>query len=220
MVRLTREDKRRLVEARRRQILEAARRVFARRGFEGARISEVAKEAGVSEGTIYNYFRSKEDLLVHIPEHFAAPALEPLRRASPASPGELESLLTQAATSIVHTMSRNADFLRVFVTALPTLTPRAKERYMQFLPLPTAEVLEQFLRAGQERGFIRPDLNAAIAARAMPGMLMIFVMFQEILLDRPLVPFSYEEIIREVVRLFLLGALPREHSPGRVQRAP
>jgi hypothetical protein len=81
-------------------------------------------------------------------------------------------------------------------------------------------VLEQFLRAGQERGFIRPDLNAAIAARAMPGMLMIFVMFQEILLDRPLVPFSYEEIIREVVRLFLLGALPREHSPGRVQRAP
>ncbi|MDR5695295.1 MAG: TetR/AcrR family transcriptional regulator [Armatimonadota bacterium] len=211
MVRLTKEEKRKLVEARRRQILEAARKVFAKRGFEGARISEVAKEAGVAEGTIYNYFRSKEDLLIHIPEHIVAPAIAPLQRARPSSVEELESLLSLAARNIVSFMTRNSDFLKVFVSALPALTPRAKEAYMQLLPLRAASVLEQIVRAGQERGFLRPDLNAAVAARAMPGMLMTFVMFQEVLLGRPLVPLSYEEIIQEVVRLFLLGALPRGH---------
>ena len=45
-------------------ILAAATRVFAASGYHGARVSEVAREAGVADGTIYLYFRSKRDLLV------------------------------------------------------------------------------------------------------------------------------------------------------------
>ena len=51
-----------LIEARRNQILDAAAAVFAEKGFHRATTKEIAKTAGVSEGTIYNYFASKADL--------------------------------------------------------------------------------------------------------------------------------------------------------------
>ena len=53
---------------RREQILEAAVRVFARRGFGKATVAEIAEEAGVAAGTIYIYFEGKEDLFMSIPE--------------------------------------------------------------------------------------------------------------------------------------------------------
>src|SRR5262249_49537011 len=52
-----------LVAARRTQILDAATRVFASKGFNRATIRDVAQTAGVADGTIYNYFASKTDLL-------------------------------------------------------------------------------------------------------------------------------------------------------------
>lgn len=59
-------------EARKEQILKAAERIFARKGFHDSTIAEVAKEARVSEGTIYEYFTTKERLLFSIPEAFTS----------------------------------------------------------------------------------------------------------------------------------------------------
>ena len=50
----------------RERILAAAERVFARHGFFAARVSEIAKDAGVADGTIYLYFKSKDDLLISL----------------------------------------------------------------------------------------------------------------------------------------------------------
>ena len=52
----------------RERILGAAERIFARHGFFAAKVSDVAKEAGVADGTIYLYFKSKDDLLISLPE--------------------------------------------------------------------------------------------------------------------------------------------------------
>src|SRR6266511_2365201 len=53
-------------EDKRKRILEAAVKVFARKGYFAARVSEIARKAGVADGTIYLYFRSKEDILVKL----------------------------------------------------------------------------------------------------------------------------------------------------------
>src|SRR5215510_11425914 len=50
----------------RERILTAAERIFARHGFFAAKVSDVAKEAGVADGTIYLYFKSKDDLLISL----------------------------------------------------------------------------------------------------------------------------------------------------------
>src|SRR5437879_9364086 len=52
--------------AKRPRILEAAIRVFADKGFYNAKVSEIAREAGVADGTIYLYFKSKDDLLISL----------------------------------------------------------------------------------------------------------------------------------------------------------
>ena len=54
-------------ELRRRTILEAASEVFGRKGFGGATIAEIARKAGIAEASIYQYFKSKEDLLLSVP---------------------------------------------------------------------------------------------------------------------------------------------------------
>src|SRR5690242_6001385 len=83
-----------LIAARRNQILDAAQRVFAAQGFHGATVRDVARAAGVADGTIYNYFASKTDLLFGLlnrlnqseqrPEHFARAGAAPSAEFFPA----------------------------------------------------------------------------------------------------------------------------------------
>src|SRR3979409_2706260 len=73
------------------RILAAAERVFARRGFFAARVSEIAKDAGVADGTIYLYFKNKDDLLISLFENRMRqvnPALRVAVDGAPDQPSE------------------------------------------------------------------------------------------------------------------------------------
>lgn len=222
MPRVTPEAKARLEDARRTQILEAAARVFARKGFDRATVTEIARAARLSEGSIYNYFRSKEELLIYIPRQLVQPVLLPLLEqvSVPENLERMERLLLTLATTMVQRVRGHAQFLKVFLSALPYLSPAAKEKYMQVFPTYAAGVLERFLRDGVKRGLLRKDLNPVIAARALPGMLLVFLMTQEVLLGRRMTPHKYEDIVPESVRLFLYGAVPRDEPWSRPARIP
>ena len=70
-------------EQRRQRIADTARRLFAERGFEGVTVAEVAREANVSEGTVFNYFPTKEDLFYSGIESFEAALIEAVRNRPP-----------------------------------------------------------------------------------------------------------------------------------------
>ena len=70
----------------RERILVAAERIFARHGFFAAKVSDVAKEAGVADGTIYLYFKSKDDLLISLFERRMQPLNAQLRTAITGKP--------------------------------------------------------------------------------------------------------------------------------------
>lgn len=218
MPRVSPEARARLEDARRTQILEAAAKVFARKGFDRATITEIAQAAKLSEGSIYNYFRSKEELLIHIPQQLVQPVLLPILEQSPALENveSMERLLMALASAMVERVRTHGRFLKVFLSTLPYLSPAAREQYMQLLPTYAAGVLERFLREGISRGLFRGDINPVIAARTLPGMLLVFVMTQEVLLGRKTIPYGYDEVVHEAVRLFLYGAVPR---PAGIDRA-
>jgi TetR/AcrR family fatty acid metabolism transcriptional regulator len=65
------------------RIMDAALRIFAEKGFQSATITEISKEAGVSEATIYEYFGTKEDLLFAIPEKITNETLEKSTKVIP-----------------------------------------------------------------------------------------------------------------------------------------
>ncbi len=210
----------RLEGARRTQILEAAAQVFAHKGFDRATVTEIARTAGLAEGSIYNYFHSKEDLLVHIPLQFAQPVLTQLleRAAPPATPAELEALLLQLSTAMVARIREHARFLKIFLSALPYLRPAARDAYLQLMPARLSS-LERILREGIRRGYLRHDLNPVVAARVLPGMLMFFLMMQEVLLGRRIVPYGYNVIIPEAVQVFLHGTVSRPRGAGSPTRS-
>jgi AcrR family transcriptional regulator len=200
-----------LVQKRSVQILEAAARVFAQKGYHAATTKEIAAQAGVSEGTIYNYFRSKEDLLLSIPrlisETTLLPPLSQMLTTPITSGEEEEKLLTTVLDNALQTLQGNVDFLKVLFSALPTMDEETLEEYLRRMPLHLTQVLEEFLRIRIAQGVYRP-MDTTVVARAFMGMIMIFMLTQEVLPGkRVFAPLDYEVIGREIVQLFLHGVL-------------
>lgn len=155
-----------LVATRRRQILDAATKVFAERGFHRARIKEIAREAGVSEGTIYNYFEDKEALLIGILHRLNETEQrgEVFQRAKDMDFQKfLEAYLHQRTSLILQNRE-------VFRALLPELLINDGPRglYLRQLMAPTMKIAEEYFQAMVELGKIR-EVNVPLAIRTLAG---------------------------------------------------
>lgn len=157
-------------QARRESIVEAAVRVFARQGFAGTRVSDVAGEADVAQGTIYLYFASREEILGAAFEAFAA-RMDAGVRAAHDTPGPALHRLRAVVRAVLATMAAEADLARVmldFWSASTTPGPidlgAVYARYR--------EVVADLLAQGQEDGSVRADLPSdtpAVLVGAIEG---------------------------------------------------
>lgn len=209
MPRLTYQARKALVRERQQQILAAAAQVFAVKGFAGATIRDIARAARVSEGSIYLYFKNKQDLLVHLPRQFMQPPLEAFQAASldANEPPTPQALLESMARNMVRVITHNRELMRVLFTSLPTMDDATRATYMREVPAYAMETFEAYIRAQQEAGVFRAEIDAEIAARILPGMMIFFLLVQEIIQPRDLPSFPYEEIIPNVVAVFLRGIM-------------
>lgn len=208
MPRLTVTARRALVAERQDQILDAAARIFAEKGFDRATIRDVAQAAGVAEGSIYNYFKNKQDLLVHLPRHFMQPALERFQDAlTDDVPPDPAALLDFIARNIVRIMTQNREVVRVLFTTLPLLDDSARGEFATDVPSFAFRMLETFIRAEQAEGVVRAELDPAITARAFPAMLLLNLMLQEIIQPPDLPRIEYDKLIPQFIEIFLHGIL-------------
>ncbi len=158
-----------LIEARRNQILDAAAAVFAEKGFHRATTKDIAGEAGIAEGTIYNYFDSKDDLLIGIMTRLAE--LDTLREEL------MEALQGDVRDFFVAMFSRRVEHLVEAQETLQAILPEVlvnadlRKRYYQRYVLRIAEMLEQYVQARIELGHIRP-VDAALATRAVQAVFL------------------------------------------------
>ena len=150
-------------------ILNAATRVFARRGFFNAQVADVAREAGVAAGTVYLYFRSKDDLLTSIFEKSMTRALEEADRALTGVTDPVERLRRLARVHLGGLGSRR-DLAIVFQVELRQST-KFMERFSAAQLRTYLDHLRDAVRAAQEAGVFRTDLNATLAAKAIFGAL-------------------------------------------------
>lgn len=209
MPRLSYHARKALVQERQQQILQAAAQVFAEKGFDAATIRDVARAAGVAEGSIYLYFKNKQDLLVHLPRQFMLPPVEAFhaaanRSAAPVSP---DALLQFVAENIVTVVQHNRDLIRVLFTTLPNLDEQTRAAYLREGPGYAVERIEEYIRAQQAAGIFRADVNPEIAARALPGMLLFFLLVQEVLQPADMPRFEYRDVIPVVVQIYLRGMM-------------
>jgi TetR/AcrR family fatty acid metabolism transcriptional regulator len=153
----------------RERILAAAVRVFARKGFHATRVSEVAKAAGVADGTIYLYFKSKDQLLVSLFEDRVERLLAFLHSELPASTTASEKLQRIIELQL-GLLEGERDLAEVITVILRQSTKLMKEyaapKFTAYL-----DVIARVVSDGQATGELRTDISPHLAARAIFGAL-------------------------------------------------
>lgn len=150
-------------------ILRAAIKVFARSGFFNSKVADVAREAGVADGTVYLYFKNKDDILVSIFNHMMDEALNMGRKRleQVSDPREKLKRIVQAHLG---RLGRDRDLAIVFQVEL-----RSSTKFMeQFSATKVSEYLEMIravIEEGQRAGVFRKGLNTTIAAKVLFGAL-------------------------------------------------
>lgn len=216
MPKLSASAKRALIDERKKQILQAAARVFAAKGFERATISDIAREASIAEGSIYNYFKNKNDLLVSLPRQVIEPTIETVNaRMSMTGAIELlapEQMLTMIAKNIIHSIQQNSHIFRALVSALPTMKPPQREKYLNQVVMYAAGTVESYFAQQIKQGVFCAGLDPKTLSRAFIGMFIPFVGLREVLQIETEADWNYDEIIAQLIALFLRGVMTEEPS--------
>jgi TetR/AcrR family transcriptional regulator, fatty acid metabolism regulator protein len=148
-------------------ILRAATDVFAGRGFFNAQVADVARAAGVAAGTVYLYFRSKDDLLVSIFERTMREAIAE-GRACVAPLGDPVEQLRALARVHLDRMGRDRSLAVVFQVELRQST-KFMERFSATLLREYLGIIRGIIATGQETGAFRSGINPTLAAKLFFG---------------------------------------------------
>jgi AcrR family transcriptional regulator len=158
-----------LSATRKHQILDAAMVVFARLGFHEARMDDIVQEAGLSKGTLYWYFKSKEEIITVISQQLFTTDIEQVERLLNAE-GTVSERLQQLIRSRVQGMQEKSDVVAIlfefYAAALHQdgVRQSIKTYFQNF-----HEVLVALIQQGIERGEFRP-VDALAAATALDAV--------------------------------------------------
>ncbi|MED4601212.1 TetR/AcrR family transcriptional regulator [Paenibacillus validus] len=148
-------------------ILQAALKVFAEHGFNGAQISKIAKEAGVADGTIYLYFQNKEDILTTVYRttltgftQLLTDRLKETLNADAAIHAICEILFTF--------MEENVHIAYLNIVELRQHPMELRKEISQYTS-PFFRLIEDVLQKGKEEGAFRPNLEVKHARRLLFG---------------------------------------------------
>ena len=147
-------------EERRASILSAAVRVFARSGYHGARVGDIAEEAGVAHGLLYHYFHSKEEVLATVFRENWRSLLEALHRVE-GSDEAADEKLSGVAKILLRSWRNDPDLVRVMVREVarsPHLQAQVDEVREVFL------VVQRVVEEGQAAGRFRRDIDPRLAS--------------------------------------------------------
>jgi TetR/AcrR family fatty acid metabolism transcriptional regulator len=158
-------------------ILEAAERVFARRGFVESKVADIAREAGMAAGTLYNYFDSKETIYQSICELRGEEALTQSRAIADSEGPPLERLRRLLVWLLEH-LETNAERFQMHLQlrAAPEWEMKqvhgeaAHDNYLQHLA-----VLERLAAEAQKSGDLRKDVPARDLAATLAGITNGFI---------------------------------------------
>ncbi len=153
------------MEEKRRQILDAAVRVFAHRGFHTSRVGDIAEEAGVAHGLLYHYFDSKDQLLETVFHENWSVLLDRIRAVEETDEPAVEQL-RHVALIILRTWKHQPDVVRVVVREIAR-SPEIQQRIGELVQ--PIDSLRRIFERGQERGEFRPELDPGLCASIFYG---------------------------------------------------
>jgi AcrR family transcriptional regulator len=186
---------------RRTQILDAAAQVFAARGFHRTTVRDVAKAAGVADGTIYNYFENKTALLLGILDRLN----ENERRAIDLAQAQATDLRTFTRgyfqNHLLVFANENQELLRVVLSEV-LVNAELRERYLEQIVVPTFVAIMQQLAPLAEQGQLRTE-NLQFNLQLMSSMLLGVLMAR--MFDEQSAQSTWEQLPDVLTNLFFEG---------------
>jgi len=156
-------------ESKRERILRAAIDVFAQRDYFNAKVSEIAKAAGVADGTIYLYFDGKEDLLISVFRDHTRSYLKSLERDL-ANVNRAEERMRIAIRHHLQALGRDRSLAIVWQVelrhSLKFMTLLSHQEVADYL-----NILRKIVEAGQNEGIFRRTLHPQLVAKSLFGIL-------------------------------------------------
>jgi len=191
---------------RRQQILDAAQKVFAQKGFEGASIKDLAKAAKISPGLLYWYFKDKSDL-------FASLVSERIKMAFGLLPENVsfdlppEEFLPQFGRFYItmFELPMNNALFKVMIANVSSFPPAVREARSNVIHQ-VLDTLQGYFQAQVELGRMRP-CDTEMAARTFMGSLVAYLLLKHILQDQRAEGLTVDQIVDGIADVVLHGIL-------------
>lgn len=190
---------------RREALLDAALKVLSRDGFERATMSEIAREASVAKGTIYNYFSSKGEVLACVLQERTR-LLERILEDVEVTP--TEALTAIAQVFLDETIDRQPELARLVLLESPRFPELAREMLGRLLAAGNRTVAH-YLERQAELGRLDPRPDWETTSLGFFGMLVAYLLGHEILAGSEMLPAKRTAFVRDAVDVFLYGVSSR-----------
>jgi AcrR family transcriptional regulator len=200
-----------VAEFRRSEIVEAARKAFGRRGYRCSTVDDIAEQAGIAKGTLYLYFKSKEEIyLTALMQDVSDLQQEASRRVAAAS-GARDKVREFVAVRLEHS-ERHANFWRIFFAEFSNLavSPAAQSKPFQAALQRSVAQLERVL----EDGIAHREIHSVPVRRTAMAIADLI----RCVIERRLMGFvrsSPREDLAFVMNLLWDGLVPRSATGGR-----
>ena|SRR5690348_9788363 len=191
------------------ELLEAALHIFAERGYANTKLEDIAAKVGVTKGTIYHYFATKEDLLVRAIEHYHDQAFQPLEAV-------LEERRGPVSTTIRRFLRRafgqldpaRQSVLTLLVQGVARDVPQVYDRWLETGPVRGWRILAELIERGKASGEFRLDADSEVAARITMSGLILQLAWQRFADGAPHVAIDADQLIDSTADLLLQGLRP------------
>jgi len=163
-----------VAERRRREIMQAACKLFSEKGYHSTRIDDIAKELNIARGLFYHYFRNKLDVYTQIIEELIIRITNGVLAETEKAPGDREEFIDQVrrlAERLLTVLTDDPYISRMLFLEVQGIDEEVARRLYFTFDL-FGQYTQFYLEKGIERGFLRPGIDVAIIAPAINAMII------------------------------------------------
>ncbi len=189
------------------KIIHAATKVFAKKGFFNARISDIAKEAKVADGTIYLYFNNKFDILISVFEEEIGALIEQVKKllSTEDDPRKMIEIFARNHLSVMKKNKYLAEVIQIELRQSAKLIKDYRNnKFSEYV-----DIISSIIKLGQERSIYRATIRPGIAKRAFFGALDEISRVWTVGISTE---YSVEEATQQILEIFLCGILEPDAS--------